>query len=181
MPSTKKPETNVPLGRARAFDTSFFVLAAICAGAALAVAWLQGPGRVVEIAVRYLGFLALLMPKILCGFFVAAAVPLLIPRETLSHWVGRESGLRGLVVSSLAGGLIPGGPMMVFPLALGFRASGASTAVIIAFVSAWCLYSLNRTLIWEMSFLSVDVVLLRILICLPFPILAGFLASKVMR
>ena len=60
MPSTKKPETNVPLGRARAFDTSFFVLSAICAGAALAVAWLQGPGRVVEIAVRYLGFLALL-------------------------------------------------------------------------------------------------------------------------
>ena len=92
--------------------------------------------RVVEIATRYLGLLALLSPKILCGFFIAAAVPILLPPERLNQWVGQDSGFRGLLVAALAGALVPGGPMMIFPLAASFRLAGASTATIITFVTA---------------------------------------------
>ncbi|MBO9465138.1 hypothetical protein J7443_07860 [Tropicibacter sp. R15_0] len=170
-----------PLGRQRAFDTSFVILLVIAIAAATGVAWLHGPGRVVEIMARYLGFLLVLSPKILCGFFVAAAVPILIPREVITRWVGQGSGTRGLAMASLAGALVPGGPMMIFPLAAGFRAAGASTAVLISFVTAWSLYGLNRTVIWEMSFLPIDFVLARVAICLPVPFLLGWLAQKVMR
>lgn len=162
------------------FDASFFILLAIATAAGVAVAWLSGPGRVVEIVVSYLGFLAVLSPKILCGFFIASAVPILIPREVMAKWIGRESGAKGLMVASVAGGLVPGGPMMIFPLAAGFRVAGASAATIVAFICAWSLYGLNRTIIWEMSFLHVDFVLLRVAICLPFPFLAGWLASRVL-
>lgn len=182
-PNGTAPERKAapPLGRQKTFDTSFLVLAAIATLAALGVALQSGPMRVVEIAARYLGFLAVLSPKILCGFFVAASVPILVPRETLERWIGQDSGTRGLAVASLAGGLVPGGPMMIFPLAASFRLAGASTATVISFVTAWSLYGLNRTVIWEMSFLHIDFVLLRVAICLPFPVLVGWIAARVLR
>jgi len=176
-----KQDTAPPLGRQRTFDTSFIILLVIACAAAIAVAWLKGPMRVVEIAASYLGFLAVLSPKILCGFFIAASVPILVPREVFSRWLGSESGWRGLAIASVAGGLVPGGPMMVFPLAVGFRTAGATTATLITFVSAWCLYGINRTVIWEMSFLHIDFVLHRVLICLPIPMLLGLVASRVLR
>lgn len=149
--------------------------------AAVAVAWLKGPMRVVEISLNYLGFLAILSPKILCGFFIAASVPILVPREVLTRWLGSESGWRGLGVASLAGALVPGGPMMIFPLAAGFRSAGATAPTLITFVTAWSLYGINRTVIWEMSFLHIDFVLVRVLICLPIPMVLGLVASKVLR
>ncbi|MEM9474953.1 MAG: hypothetical protein AAGA71_06650 [Pseudomonadota bacterium] len=181
MPPSNDTTEPPVLGRTRAFDTSFLILAVIACAAAIAVAWLKGPMRVVEIAASYLGFLAVLSPKILCGFFVAAAVPILIPPERLTRWIGRESGMRGLAVGCLAGALVPGGPMMIFPLAASFLVAGASTATIVSFVTAWSLYGLNRTIIWEMSFLHIDFVLLRVAICLPLPFLAGLLASRVLK
>lgn len=170
-----------PLGRVKLLDPSFLILAGLTALAALGVAWTKGPLRVAEIALDYTAFLAVLSPKILCGFFIAAAIPILIPREVFTRWLGRESGWRGLMVASIAGGLVPGGPMMIFPLAVGFRAAGASTATLITFVTAWSLYGINRTVIWEMSFLHIDFVLLRVLICLPLPLLVGWLATRVLR
>lgn len=181
MPPPQDTADAPQLGRARAFDTSFLILLGIACTAAVAVAWSKGPSRVLEIALGYLGFLAVLSPKILCGFFVAAAVPILVPRAVLTRWIGQESGARGLVVACLAGALVPGGPMMIFPLAASFVVAGASTATVVSFITAWSLYGLNRTIIWEMSFLQIDFVLLRVLICLPLPFLAGWLAAKVLR
>lgn len=178
---TKVRETDPPLGRQKMFDTSFLILFVIALAAGVAVTWLKGPMRVLEIAGSYMGFLAVLTPKILCGFFIAASVPILIPKETLWRWVGRESGFRGLAVASVAGALVPGGPMMIFPLAASFRLAGAGTGTVISFITAWSLYGINRTLIWEMSFLHIDFVLLRVLICLPFPFLVGWVTNQVLR
>lgn len=180
-PPDTGPRASPPLGRQKAFDTSFVILAGIACAAALAVAWLKGPMRVVEIAASYLGFLAVLTPKILCGFLIAAAVPILVPRETFERWVGSRSGLRGLLIATAAGALVPGGPSMIFPLAASFRLAGASMATLVTFVTAWSLLGVNRTVIWEMSFLHIDFVLLRVLICLPLPILAGLIVQRALR
>lgn len=168
-------------GRQKAFDASFLILLGIALCAATAVAFFKGPWRVVEIAASYLGFLVVLTPKILCGFLIAAALPILVPREKLLHWVGQESGVRGYAIATLAGALVPGGPMMIFPLAASLLAAGARVAIVVSFVTAWSLYGLNRTVIWEMSFLHIDFVLLRVAICLPFPFLAGWAASRLFK
>ncbi|MEL7300828.1 MAG: hypothetical protein AAFM92_10625 [Pseudomonadota bacterium] len=184
MSDVKADETSSsepPTGRTSPFDSSFIILLVVATGASAGVAFTEGPGRVAEIAASYLGFLALLSPKILCGFFIAASVSILVPREMLTRWIGAGSGARGLLIACLAGALVPGGPSMIFPLAAGFRAAGASLAVLITFVTAWSLYGINRTVIWEMSFLHIDFVLLRVLICLPLPLLAGWFVAQVMR
>ncbi|GAA6180471.1 hypothetical protein NBRC116594_19090 [Shimia sp. NS0008-38b] len=157
------------------------ILATICLIAAIGVAWTKSPTDVVRISLESLGFLALLSPKIFCGFFIAAAVPILIPPDQLAHWVGKDSGPRGVVVVSFAGALIPGGPTMIFPLAANFRLAGASTATLISFVTAWNLLGVNRTVIWEISFLPIEFVTLRVLLCLPVPILVGFAAHRIFR
>ncbi|MEL6683817.1 MAG: hypothetical protein AAFQ00_00910 [Pseudomonadota bacterium] len=162
-------------------NTSLIILTVLAVCAAIAVAITKGPTRVIEIAATYLGLLLVLSPKILCGFFIAASIPLLIPREVFVRWLGEHSGHRGLLMACLLGALVPGGPMMIFPLAISFRAAGASTATLITFVTAWSLLSVNRTVIWEMSFLPWDYVALRVLVCLPFPFLVGLAAKRVLN
>lgn len=157
-------------------DGGFLVLAGLTLLAGVLVAIQAGPGRLWAIIVETFGFIALLAPKILGGVFIAASLPLLLPREKVAEWIGRESGLRGLALAALAGAAIPGGPMMTFPLAAGFAVVGADIGAIMAFVSGWNLLSLNRTLIWEFSFLPADLVWLRVLISLPLPLLLGLSA-----
>ncbi|MBR9650703.1 hypothetical protein [Thalassovita aquimarina] len=160
--------------RRKVIDNGFLVLLAFTVAGGIGVMVKSGIGRVGEIAVETLGFIAVLSPKIAAGVFIAATLPLILPRDRVAAWIGRNSGLRGLSIAMLAGMVIPGGPAMTFPLAAGFAAAGADLGAIIAFVSGWSLLSLNRTLIWEFSFLPHDMVALRWIVSLPLPVLLGF-------
>ncbi|MEM7613519.1 MAG: hypothetical protein AAF245_00640 [Pseudomonadota bacterium] len=165
----------------KVFDGGFLVLCALTLCAGLGVVLSTGWGRLAEIVLETGGFLLVLSPKILAGIFVAASLPVLVPQHQVVGWIGRESGLRGLLVAATAGVVIPGGPMMIYALAAGFATAGADIGATVAFVTGWSLLSLNRTVIWEMSFLHADIVALRVLLCLPVPILCGFAARWLIR
>lgn len=165
--------------RRKIIDTGFIILACFTIGAGIAVWWLKGAGRLAEITAETMGFLAVLSPKILAGVFIAATVPLILPKEKVRSWIGRESGLRGLAIAGGLGAVVPGGPMMIFLLAAGIGTAGADMGAITAFVSGWALLSLNRTLIWELSFLPVDLVALRVALCLPIPVVIGVMARAI--
>ena len=62
-----------------------------------------------------------------------------MPRDVVVKWVGTESGFVGLIVATLAGIIVPGGPITVFPVAAAFLAVGASVGAIVAFVTSWTL------------------------------------------
>lgn len=171
------PTTAPPPRRRKIFDASFLILASLALVAGGALWWRDGGGAVWSVLVGNLGFLVLLLPKILAGLFVANAIPLLIPREHVVAALGRESGWRGLVLATLAGALVPGGGVMVFAMATSLTAAGAHLAPIVAFVTSWSLLGLNRTIIWEISFLSLDLVAFRYALCLPMPFLAGLLVK----
>ena len=162
----------------KVIDGGFLVLCALTLGAALAVGITRGWDRVLVLSGDGMAFVAMLLPKIACGVFVASALPVLLPREKVAGWVGPDSGTRGLIYAALAGAGIPGGPMMTFPLAAGMLAAGADLAAALTCVTAWSLYGLNRTLIWELSFLHADLVALRVAICLPLPVLLGLAVRR---
>jgi hypothetical protein len=71
--------------------------------------------------------------------------------------------------------------MMTFPLAAGLGVAGADLGAVIAFISGWSLLGLNRTLIWEFSFLPADLVWTRYLLSLPMPVLLGMAARSLMQ
>lgn len=181
MPSLKNTAAEPPPEQPSrpVFDTGFYILAVSALAAGALVVLFKGWDRALAIARDEMLFMAILAPKIAAGMFIAATLPLLMPRDKVAIWIGRESGMRGLLLAAFAGAAIPGGPAMTFPLAASFGLVGADIGAIMAFVTSWALLSLNRTLIWEFSFLPVDLVWWRVLLCLPFPILIGLAARAV--
>jgi uncharacterized membrane protein YraQ (UPF0718 family) len=164
--------------RRKNIDGGFLFLLAVTLASGIAVLLLKGPARVVEICLETGAFIVALTPKIAAGTFIASALPLLMPRDKVAGWIGKDSGARGIALACLAGAVIPGGPMMIFPIAAGFIAAGADIGAIIAFVSSWNLLGLNRTLIWEFSFFAPDIVWLRWGLSLPMPFLLGLSARS---
>jgi len=154
-------------------DGSFLFIIALAVASGLAV-WLQkGPERFQELLTRDLGLAAVLMPKILAGVLIASALPFLMSRERILALVGPDSGLRGLAIATAAGAIIPGGPSVTYPLTIGLMAAGADLGAGVALISGWVLLGLNRTLIWELTFLPPEFVAARVGMSLAAPVLFG--------
>lgn len=66
-----------------------------------------------------------IVPLLIFAFIVAGMVQVLVPYEVISRWVGGESGFRGILIGTVAGGIAPGGPYISLPLAAGFLRVGA--------------------------------------------------------
>lgn len=117
-----------------------------------------------------------IVPMLVFAFVVAGMVQVLLPRELISKWIGGESGLRGILIGTIAGGLSPGGPYVNFPLVAAFLHAGASMGTIIAFVTSWSLLAVSR-LPLEVGILGWKFALIRTASCFFFPPVAGFIAQ----
>ena len=74
------------------------------------------------------------------ALLTAAFIAQIAPVEDLAYIVGPDSGLLGIIISAILGGLLPGGPMTSFPIALIFFAGGAGAPQIVAFISGWSIF-----------------------------------------
>ncbi|SEO68569.1 permease [Aquisalimonas asiatica] len=157
----------------------FFIVLAAVAGAT--TWWQRGAGVFGDTLQQALGLLLWISPVLVGALLVSAYVQRLVPRATMEHWLGGRSGLRGLTVATIAGAMTPGGPFTAFPLVVGLHRAGASTEVCVAYLTAWSVLGLNRVLVWELPFLGVDFVALRLLVSLPLPFLAGFATRLIIR
>jgi uncharacterized membrane protein YraQ (UPF0718 family) len=83
------------------------------------------------------------LPILLLGFAIAGLAQVLIPKELITRWLGAESGIRGILVGCVAGGLVPGAPYATFPLVASLYQAGASLGAVVGFVSAWSLWSVS--------------------------------------
>lgn len=154
-------------------DPGFAVVVAITLVSGVAVWVLKGPDEFLDI-LRRDGTLALvLLPKIAGGILLATALGLALPRQRVLQLVGPDSGVAGLAIAAAAGAVIPGGPAVTFPLAASLMAAGADLAAGVAMVTGWVMLSLNRTIVWELSFLPPDLVALRVALTLPVPVILG--------
>jgi uncharacterized membrane protein YraQ (UPF0718 family) len=170
--------SEAPLNRRprKTFDWSTAVMAVAMLGAAVVVYFRDGQARFLEILGHDVLLFTDVLPKVLAACLIAAFVTVLMPREAVVRWVGAESGFTGLVIATLAGIIVPGGPITVFPIAAAFFAVGADLGATIAFVTSWTLLGYGRALVWELPFFGIEFVLWRMLVALPLPIVAGMLA-----
>jgi uncharacterized membrane protein YraQ (UPF0718 family) len=167
--------------RVSSFEWSTAVIGGASLTAGIIVYIRDGSERALAILAHDLDIFVSMLPKMMAGCLVSAFVTRLLPREVVARLVGTESGFLGLLIASLMGAVLPGGPITIYPLAGAFLVLGADAGTAIAFITAWNLLGYNRALIWEMPFFGVDFVLWRILVALPLPFLAGALARGVMR
>ena len=116
------------------------------------------------------------LPLLIFAFVVAGMVQVLLPRELLSKWVGVESGMRGILIGTMAGGLTPGGPYVSLPTVAVLLRSGASAGTMVAFLTGWSLWAISR-LPMEIGILGWKFTLIRIASTFFFPPLAGLIAQ----
>ncbi|MBO8127445.1 MAG: permease [Firmicutes bacterium] len=118
-----------------------FAVALLLAG----VAYIQGGWAKLGMGLSSGGSTLLLtLPLIIAAFIVAGLVQVLISRPFIEQWLGNKSGFRGVLLGTLAGALIPGGPYVYYPLAASFLTAGASLGTVISFVAAKNLISVTR-------------------------------------
>lgn len=173
--------TTPPEPRRKRMDLGFALVIAIALGAGTAVWALRGGDRVLELLSRDAALLLSIAPKIIAAVFLAAWMRLLIPKEAVARWFGRDAGLRGVLRASAAGVVLPGGPMTIYPIAVAFGRAGADAGAAAAFIASWLLLGANRTIVWEMAFIDHETVGWRVLLCLPFPILLALIARSIGR
>ncbi len=175
-------ETPPPVRRKRrAFDWPTAVLITIVVAAAAYVYWRDGAARFFDVIWSDTDLFVWMLPNVLAGCLIAALVTILLPRDTVSRWVGRDSGLKGILISTGVGIIVPGGPFTIYPIAAAFLGMGADAAAVVALITSWTTIGMSRALVWELPFLGFDFVLWRWLAALPLAILAGLIVRVIER
>lgn len=154
-------------------DIVFAVLAVVTGGITYAR---FGPDAVWESVLRAGSLLLMVLPQLAAGLLIGGLVTRLVSREKVARWLGGSSGMTGLLLASLAGLLTPGGPFTSFPMVYALWIAGADAGALIAFISAWSLLGFNRLIVWELPLLGVEFTMLRYVVCLPLPVIAGLIA-----
>ena len=118
-----------------------------------------------------------IVPLLIFAFIIAGMMQFLIPQEIIARWIGAESGFRGLLIGSVIGGFMPGGPMTSLPVAAGLLRVGANVGTMVAFLTGWSLLAVTR-LPLEIGLLGWKFSLIRLACVFFFPPIAGFIANK---
>lgn len=118
------------------------------------------------------------LPLLVFAFIVAGMAQILIPRELLSKWVGAESGFRGIIIGTIAGGLSPGGPYVSLPIVAGLLRAGAGVGTMVAFLTGWSLWAVSR-LPMEVGLLGWKFTFIRLVCTFFFPPIAGLIAHAI--
>jgi len=116
-------------------------------------------------------------PLLIFAFIVAGIIPLLIPQEAISRWVGTGSGLRGVLIGTAVGGFLPGGPFVSLPMAAGLLRVGAGVGTMVALLTGWSLLAFSR-LPLEIGIMGWKFTLIRLACTFFFPPIAGLIANK---
>lgn len=119
-----------------------------------------------------------ILPLLIFAFIVAGMVQVLVPHEMLSKWVGVESGIRGILIGTVAGALAPGGPYVSLPVAAGLLQAGAGVGTMVAFLTGWSLWAVSR-LPMEVGIMGWRFTLIRIASTFFFPPIAGLIAQVI--
>ncbi len=152
------------------------VLVAVC----VVLVWSRdGTAGVTEILSSDVWLFAEILPRVLAGCLLGAFITEILPHEKVSRALGPESGLKGLLIGTAFGAILPGGPFTAYPVAAALLTVGADFGATIAMVVSWTLIGYGRAVAWELPILGADFTLWRIILSLPIPIMAGALGRLV--
>jgi uncharacterized membrane protein YraQ (UPF0718 family) len=117
---------------------------------------------------------------LLVGFLLAGLIQVLVPNELIIDWLGNKAGFKAVLIGCVAGGLIPGSPYAVFPIAGGFYQAGAGLGAMVGFITAWALWSVTRFPV-EIALINPKLAMVRYAITFIVPPAAGALANIISK
>lgn len=141
------------------------------------VAYLKDPGLPWIGARNGLSLIWFILPRLIPALILTGMLQVIIPQEVVSRYFGPEAGFRGIMVAAVAGVLTPGGPMVSVPLMVALAHSGAGLAPLVAYMTSWSLFGIQRIIAWEAPLLGWHFVVVRVIPSLAFPVVAGWLVQ----
>ena len=139
----------------------------------------DGLHGVTEILFSDLTLFGDILPRVLAGCLLGALIAEILPHEKVSRSLGPESGLKGLLIGTAFGAILPGGPFTAYPVAAALLTGGADFGATIAMVVSWTLIGYGRAIAWELPILGTEFTIWRMALSVPIPILAGALGRIV--
>ena len=122
-----------------------------------------------------------LLPKVVIGVVGSGFIAAVMPADITARYLGPESGFLGVVIAVLGGAFTPGGPVVGFSIGAAALKSGAGAPQVIAYITAWALYAIQRFFLWELPIMPRRLVWLRLFASLPLPFLVAAAAMLLGR
>jgi uncharacterized membrane protein YraQ (UPF0718 family) len=158
-------------------DTSTIVMMAGAAIMLVAVYW-KSPAAASKGLSATAALILEITPRMIAAFTLAGLFQAIVPEDVIVRWMGHGSGARGLLIGMTLGSVTPGGPMTHFPVIASLFKMGVGVGPLVAYLTAWSLFGLQRIIMWEIPFLGVQVVAIRVAVSLVFPFVAGWLCES---
>jgi uncharacterized membrane protein YraQ (UPF0718 family) len=162
-------------------DVSFFVLCIITFIMIFIAYWMKGWNVPLSGLVQGGRMFWNVAPNLLLGFALAGIVQVVVPTEYIAKTLGEGSGLKGILVATVAGVLAPGGPYVNVPLVASLYESGAGVGPLAAFLTAWGIIPINRSLVYEIPLMGIQFALARYAASIIFPFVIGVMTSFIFR
>ncbi|WP_172292153.1 permease [Pseudoruegeria sp. HB172150] len=163
------------------FDKTFLVFLIIALVAGAACYHLKGAEVTLDAVRNALGLALFVAPQLLAGLMIGGLIQAIGMQDKIRRFFGGSTGWRGLVLGSVAGALTPSGPFASFPLVIALWKAGADLGAVVAYITGWALIGVHRLIVWEIPLMGAEFSLVRLLISLPMPVLAGYLARVIAR
>ena len=152
------------------------IIMGVIAIALLIIAYQRGGGEHI-LGLKAAGNILLqIMPLLIFAFIIAGTIQFILPTEIIAKWIGGESGVRGILIGTVAGGLTPGGPFTAMPIAAGLLQAGAGIGTMVAFMTGWSLWAFTR-LPLEIGIMGWKFTAIRLACTFILPIIAGLVAN----
>jgi uncharacterized membrane protein YraQ (UPF0718 family) len=117
----------------------------------------------------------LIIPPI---FILLGLLDIWVPRQTMTNYMGEDSGLKGIIIAFIIGSAAAGPLYGAFPIAAVFMKKGVKFTNVLIFIGAWSTTKAPMFL-FEMASLGPKFALTRLLIDIPGIIIIAFILSKI--
>jgi len=157
-------------------EPSLFIMLGLALVAA-GVAYWKDPGLPLVGARTGLSMIWFMLPRMIPALVLAGMLQVLVPQDTVSRYFGERSGFTAILLATGAGVLTPGGPMVTVPLLVVLANSGMALGPLVAYMTSWSLFGIQRIITWEAPLLGWKFVAVRVVPSLAFPVIAGWLVK----
>jgi len=140
----------------------------------------KGRAGLVQARTFALRQLSSILPRVVLALLAAAFITTLVPKEWIGSILGEDSGIKGIFLASIVGGMMPAGPMTSYPAVLFLWQSGAGTPQLVALLTGWAVFAFHRVFAFELPIMGWRFTVLRLGATALAPPFAGLLAAGVL-
>lgn len=116
---------------------------------------------------------------LLVALGISGFIQVLIPKQMLSATLGPTSGMKGFLLAWAVGGVVPGAPYVILPIALSLLKAGAGIGPVMTMVLSSSIGIAITRIPLEIAFINWKFAVLRIAASIIVPLVGGFIAHYV--